>query len=306
MKGDPDEALEAGLQRLDEWYEAAVAELEARGLGRVKAVDAAMSARIQYLDERPALQALAQRRYEEHQAEVATFATTFRSQNAALITGRRAPLSRPGQLPLADLRSSRRLARELGMPSEAIDAGRLLHAPPLSPPDPKWRGYVIEMFGEELIGVDVPPFDERPRWPGWFSDNPALPVALRAWRIIVRHPDSEAWLEARRDRRGAWSIAMRGLEAEPSIDRARKVLRGVALLRSRYNLPGPGRPTKWTLGEFVRVRDRETAQWRSRTGIHDRPCPPKELAYRMGMAESGHPWTLSYYYGLARRMNSEG
>jgi hypothetical protein len=209
-------------------------------------------------------------------------------------------MSGPGRLPLSDLRWDRRLARDLRMPKAAVDRG-LRHAPPLAVPEPKWRGYVIEMFGEELTGEEVPPFDERPPWPGWFSDNPDSPLAVRAWRIIVRLVVSDAWLEARREPRGVWSIALRNLEAERSVERARKVLQGLALLRSRYNLPGPGRPKKWTPDEFDRVRDREIARWRKSTGIRDAPCPPKELARLMGEAVSGHPWTVRHYYELARR-----
>jgi hypothetical protein len=304
MTGDADEALEAELQQLDDRYTAAVAELKERGLTHVEAVREATWARIYYLEERPALQALAQRRYDEHQAELAKFANEFREHNIALVSGRRSRMAQPGHLPVSDLRSDRRLARDLGMPKAAVERG-LRHAPPLSVPDPTWEGYVIEMFGEELVGDDAPPVDAPPRWPGWFVDNPKGPIAVRAWRIIVRHVDSEAWLEARRSRRGTWAIAVRGLEVERSVDRARKVLRGIGLLRARYNLPGPGRPRKWTPGEFARVRDREIAAWRKRTGSHDEQCPPKVLAYRMGKTESGHPWTLEYYYELARRMKSE-
>lgn len=305
MNGDADEALEAELQHLNEWHNAVVAALDESSPDYFKDLDAAAWARVRYLDEHPALRALAQRRYDEDQAKLAKFAKEFREHNIALVSGRRSPMSQPGRLPVSHLRWDRRLARDLGIPKAAAERG-LRHAPPLSVPDPKWQGYVIEMFGEELAGEDAPPIDSSPRWAGWFLDRPARPIAVRAWRIIVRYRDSDAWVEARRSRLGSWSVALRGLEMEHNIDRARKVLRGVALVRSRYNLPGPGRPTKWTPAEFARVRDRETAAWRKRTGIDDRPCPPKELAYRMGMAESGHRWTLAYYYELARRMNLEG
>jgi hypothetical protein len=157
------------------------------------------------------------------------------------------------------------------------------------------------MFGEELLGADVPPFDKPAPWAGWFSDNPASPLAVRAWRLIVRHGDSEAWVEARRDERGRWTIMIRGLEDERRMGRAQTVLRGVGLLRSQYHVPGPGRRTKWTPAEFARISDREIVAWRKRTGTRDEPSP-KQVASWVGMAARGRPYESHYYQRLARRM----
>jgi hypothetical protein len=174
-----------------------------------------------------------------------------------------------GRDPVAEYRSARRLARELGMPRDAVP----MHAPPKTwdAYGARWAGWHVEMFGELVTDgpaiYDPAPMDGSVPWTGYqggpgpmtderlteiwgdslpaderarmIAGRPALSV--RAWQIIYRRAGIAAHIEARRTRAGTWDVSIRNLGPKPKAQDVRDLLPGLGLIRRQITREG-GRP----------------------------------------------------------------
>lgn len=189
------------------------------------------------------------------------------------------------------------LARDLGIPRTAA----VMHAP-----IGRQGEFAVEMFGEMV--TDGPPLDSPPAWPGWsagpgpvpadrldemFAELPAGERArliegrpalnIRAWQIIVRRDGRAAFLEARRDRAGSWTVALRGLEQDWSPTHAKAALGGMTLLHDVL-----GRDTT----AATRTRTEKAARRAAEAeALRARGMTIEQVADEMGRAdpESGRP-----------------
>lgn len=200
--------------------------------------------------------------------------------------------------PAAEYRAVRRLARELGMPRRSTP----MHAPPQIR-----DGWHVEMFGE--LVTDGPPWDGPASWPLYqagpgpisaarldeiwgdslpaderarmIAGRPAL--TFRAWQIVVRRDDIAPFIEARRDRRGRWEVAIRGLGSNPTAEHVREILPGLTRIRRQITRSG-GRPPGRRKRSDDEIRT-AVAKYQRSTGITDTPPPAKWLVGELGVSQ---------------------